>query len=219
MSPRQKRIGRPSLRTARLVLRPLGPRHAGEIYELIAGNRAWLRRWLPFPDRTRSPRDTLGFIDRMTRSDENIVWGLWVERPEGCGARHPAALCGSIGLHRLDREQGTATLGYWLGRAAGGQGFATEGSAAVLLWAFDSLGLERITVEAATGNAPSLRVIAKLGFVREGRMRKAQRVPGRRRRVDWLVHGLVRSDLRSVRRRLVQYCGTPKPWVPRERSS
>ena len=213
MSPRQKRIVRPDLRTGRLTLRPLGARHAGELFEVIDGNRAWLRRWLPFPARTRSPRDTLDFIDRMARSEVNILWGVWVAEASPGGVPRPAALCGTIGLHRVDREQGSATLGYWLSRAAAGQGLATEGCAAVLLWAFDALGLERITVEAATGNAPSLRVIAKLGFTREGRMRSAQSLPGRRRRVDWFMHGLVRTDLRSVRRRLVRLCGTPEPWA------
>lgn len=213
MSPRQKRMARPGLRTERLTLRPLGPRHAGPLFAVIDSNRAWLRRWLPFPDVTRSPRDTLGFIDRVTRSDANIVWGVWAAHPEAGRFGQPAALCGAIGLHRVDRDQGIATLGYWLSRGAAGQGLATEGCAAVLLWAFDDLGLERIAVEAATGNAPSLRVIAKLGFVREGRMRGAQRLPGRRRRVDWFMHGLVRQDLRTARRKLVRLCGTCEPWV------
>jgi RimJ/RimL family protein N-acetyltransferase len=233
MGTNQERLLRPRLRTRRLVIQPLQPRHAGQLFEAVAGDRAWLRRWLPFADRTRTRAETLGFIQRMSRGGQNIVWGIWMpgdhpgrqdrrggirggEGHDGQGRGTPSragTYCGTIGLHRIDRDQGTAVLGYWVRRAVAGQGIATEGCAAVLLWAFGSLGLARVTVEVATGNASSLKVAAKLGFVREGRLRDAQCLPGRRRRVDWFIHGLVRRDLRRARRGLAARCGTRRPWA------
>lgn len=212
MSPREARLARPVLRTARLTLRPLQMRHAAELFEAVDADRAWLRRWVSFPDRTRSPRDTAGFIDRMARADQNIVWGLWLTGPGRRGTGLPASLCGSIGLHHLERERAVAFLGYWIARAVAGRGLATEAGAAVLLWAFDALRLERVAAEAAAPNAASLRVIEKLGFAREGRLRSAEKLPGRRQRVDWFLHGLVRADLRSTRARWARQCGTRRPW-------
>jgi hypothetical protein len=63
-------------------------------------------------------------------------------------------------------------------------------------------------------------VIEKLGFVREGLWREAQRIPGRRRRVDWVAFGMTRGDLRRARARLVGICGETRPWEPaRQRTS
>ena len=99
-----------------------------------------------------------------------------------------------------------------LGWIARRRGYVTEACAAVLLWAFDALGLERLSVEAATGNRGSLRVIEKLGFVHEGLLRRAQTIPSRRKRLDWCIFSLIRSDLRRVRPRLRQICGNGRPW-------
>jgi ribosomal-protein-serine acetyltransferase len=215
----ESRLIRPRLRTERLELQPLQPRHAGLLYEAVEQDRGWLRRWLTFPDRVGSPADTLTFLRRMARGEQNVIWGVWLKPdPQGSpgSAGRPSSgsvYAGTIGLHRINRDQRTAVLGYWMRRAMVGQGIATEGAAAVLLWAFDDLHLARVSVEAATGNVASLRVIAKLGFVREGRRREAECLPGRRQRVDWFLHGLVRGDLRTKRSRLARFCGTRRPWI------
>ncbi|MFH1143213.1 MAG: GNAT family protein [Candidatus Eisenbacteria bacterium] len=224
MTDRMQRT-RPRLATRRLVLRPLRPRHAVEVFDAIVESRRSLGRWLPFVQSTRAASDTEVFIRRASRSEHDIVWGIWrlPSEPAGVGpagnrrrlgriAAGGESYCGSVGLHRILREQAVGTLGYWNRRRCEGQGIVTEAVAAVILWAAGPLGLERIAVEAATGNAASLRVIEKLGFVREGVLRDAQRIPGRRARVDWVISSLVRADLSRVRPGLVRLCGTPRPW-------
>ena len=49
---------------------------------------------------------------------------------------------------------------------------ATEAAAAALECAFSRLGLHKVTVHAFASNAPSLRVIAKLGFSKVGVKRR-----------------------------------------------
>src|SRR6478735_5043576 len=69
-------------------------------------------------------------------------------------------------------EEGSASMGYCLGAAAWGHGYATEAARALLQWAFDTLDLNRVQAETDTRNVASARVLEKLGFVREGTLRE-----------------------------------------------
>jgi ribosomal-protein-serine acetyltransferase len=197
------RISKPNLTTRQLALRRLRPRDASGLFTAVDESRRKLRLWLPWVDATQTPDDTEAFIRRVSRSPRAVVWGIWED----------ARICGTIGLHEILRQQGTATLGYWIRTSCEGRGHATEASAAVLLWAFDFLHLERVSVQVAPGNAASLQVMDKLGFVREGVARSAQMVPARRQRLDWITAGMIRKDLRRGRRTLVSLCGIRRPWV------
>lgn len=79
------------------------------------------------------------------------------------------------------------TLGYWLGRRAQGQGYATEAASAVLAMQFAH---DESTVASGyfVGNAASARVLAKLGFRELGRSLKPCRALGQDRpHVDLLL--------------------------------
>lgn len=200
------KLEKPRLVTRRLLLRPLRPRDADAVFEAIDESRRTLRPWMPWVVGTDSVDDTLEFVLKMNRSRGDIVWGIW----DATASR--LRFCGNVGLHRIAVWQSTAMLGYWVRHSCEQNGYATEASAAVLLWAFDRLGLARVEVSAATGNHASQRVIEKLGFAREGLLREAQRVPGRRRRLDWILSSMTRGDLRQRRACLAEYCGTRRPW-------
>jgi ribosomal-protein-serine acetyltransferase len=201
-----ERLEKPRLLTNRLLLRPLRPKDAEAVFEAIQESRASLRPWMPWVMGTLTADDSRQFIQRFGRSPHDIVWGIW----DANGKR--LRFCGNVGLHRIAMWQSTAMMGYWVRMSCEGRGYATEASAAVLLWAFDRLKLARIEITAATQNIASRRVIEKLGFVPEGVLREAQRIPRRRRRLDWLLASLVRSDLGRERARLAGRCGTRWPW-------
>ena len=80
-------------------------------------------------------------------------------------------LLGSISLMRIVWEHQRAEVGYWLAHDARGQGHATRAVSLVCAWGFDTLGLERITLLAATDNAPSQRVAERAGFAHEAVLR------------------------------------------------
>ena len=60
--------------------------------------------------------------------------------------------------------EGSAELGYWIGEAYQGRGYATEASKVLIKRAFDDLGIERIFASYKCENAASKRVLEKLGF-------------------------------------------------------
>jgi ribosomal-protein-alanine N-acetyltransferase len=75
-----------------------------------------------------------------------------------------------IGWGGLQPLDGTAEIevGYALGKAAWGRGFATELASAVVHWGFEVRGLERIVAVANADNEASRRVMDKLGMRYEG---------------------------------------------------
>lgn len=66
---------------------------------------------------------------------------------------------------RPDRQEVDAIeLGYRLQRSAWGQGYATEGSRALLLRGFTQLGTPRVVATAMAANLGSIRVMEKVGL-------------------------------------------------------
>jgi [ribosomal protein S5]-alanine N-acetyltransferase len=105
------------------------------------------------------------------------------------------AFLGWAGLSRWNPDHRSASLGYCLGEAAWGRGYATEAARALLAWAFDALPLNRVQAEADTRNAASARVLEKLGFVLEGTLREDCVVDGVVS--DSWVYGLLRREWRG----------------------
>ena len=88
-------------------------------------------------------------------------------------------LLGGVGLNRLDEVNRWANLGYWIRTSAAGQGACTRAAALAVRFGFEELGLQRIEIFASVENAGSLRVMEKLGALREGTMRRRLQLQGR----------------------------------------
>jgi RimJ/RimL family protein N-acetyltransferase len=83
-------------------------------------------------------------------------WAV-VERASG-------ALIGDAGLYRVG---GDIEVGYTLGRAWWGQGYATEAARACVDLAFGTVGLDTVIAVADAANPASAHVLEKLGFTEE----------------------------------------------------
>jgi RimJ/RimL family protein N-acetyltransferase len=78
-----------------------------------------------------------------------------------------------IGCADIDEvRDGCGELGYWLGEPYWGQGLASEAAEALLRFAFDALGLDRLRSGHAADNPASGRVLEKLGFRFVGETKK-----------------------------------------------
>ncbi|HJZ60101.1 MAG TPA: GNAT family protein, partial [Gemmataceae bacterium] len=80
---------------------------------------------------------------------------------------------GAVGCFWASQPNRTMELGYWVGERFWGRGLAVEASRAVLAHAFAACGPERIQARVIAGNAPSIRVLEKLGFRYEGTLRSS----------------------------------------------
>ncbi len=115
----------------------------------------WAHVRLPLSDSLRRWADRL---DAWQREG----FGMWIVEVRGTGE-----IVGHAGLQRLDGGD-DVELGYYLGRPAWGQGYATEAARACLEHGFTTCGLERIVAVVRLENAASRRVLEKVGFRHEG---------------------------------------------------
>ena len=84
-------------------------------------------------------------------------FGLWAAEEKETGA-----LVGRIGLYQPEGWPGLE-VGWRVERARWGEGFASEGGAASLAYAFEALGAQRVISVIEPPNAASIRVAQKLG--------------------------------------------------------
>ena len=94
-------------------------------------------------------------------------FGLWAAEEKATGE-----MVGRIGLYRPEGWPGLE-VGWLVDRARWGEGFATEGGAASVAWAFEEIGAKKVISVIDPGNAPSIRVAEKLGERFERRMQLA----------------------------------------------
>jgi ribosomal-protein-alanine N-acetyltransferase len=99
---------------------------------------------------------------------------------------------GITGLGELSARDRRATIGTWLGRDWWGTGANRESKALMCHVAFALLGLERVGAYANVDHARSQRALQRLGFEREGMLRRFHRHHGRS--LDVAVLSLLRDD-------------------------
>ena len=181
-------VSPPSLRTARLRLRPFDDSDADALFALQS-NAEVLQYWdaPPWTEGVRAER----FIAACRQMAEaGTGTRLAVERLSDGG------FIGWCSLTRWNPDHRSAAMGYCLDDAAWGHGYATEAGRALLQWAFDTLDLNRVQAETDTRNVASARVLEKLGFVREGTVREDCVVNGDAS--DSWVYGLLRREWQST---------------------
>lgn len=150
----------PTLTTARLRLRAFASTDAPTVTAL-AGD-AEVSRYLlhvphPYP---------AGLAEEWIASHRDA----WTQ---GHGASWAITLVGDgtlLGTTSLRwvRRHDHAELGYWLGRAHWGHGYALEAAASAVDFAFSTLGCARVFAQHLGGNERSARVLARLGMTAEG---------------------------------------------------
>lgn len=168
------------LETTRLVLSPVEPADASDLWLAVEASRAHLEKWLPWVPFNTDLDASFRYCE-ASASDWDHSRALRFSIRE----RGTRRFLGVVGLESLAPLHQSAELGYWLRVDAARHGCMSEASRATVAWAFKRLNAHRIRVAAATDNAASLGVIRKLGFRFEGIAREAERCQGR-----WLNHAL-----------------------------
>ncbi len=100
-------------------------------------------------------------IEEMARRAPGEPGG-WVQL--SAEEREGGGLVGDVGLSLAEGEPGVIKVGYTIAPAFQGRGYATEAVAALVAYAFDTLGAEVVRAHASAENAPSIRVAEKVGM-------------------------------------------------------
>jgi RimJ/RimL family protein N-acetyltransferase len=155
------------IRAGGLRLRPWVAADADDV--LRACSDPQVQRWtqVPVPYERSHAEDYAGrYVPEQWATGGELVWAV-------CDATNGRPLA-SLGLHAAHPE-GVREVGFWCLPEARGRGVVADALQAVARWAFTELGLARLEWAAEVGNAASLRVAVKAGFVFEGRRRASLR--------------------------------------------
>ena len=153
---------------------------------LRQASHAWLQPWEP-----TWPEDDLtkaAFRRRLSIYAREMEAGnAW---PFFIFADADQSLLGAITLSNVRRGVAeSGTLGYWVGQAHAGRGYATAAVRAVVAHAFDDLKLHRVEAACVPTNHASRRVLEKAGFTLEGQARAYLKINGAW--ADHLLFGVV----------------------------
>ena len=151
----------------RLVLRPLEATDFEQWTEVRTRAAGWLRKWEPsIPSGHADPStDRRAFASRCAARDRERQLGTGY----GFGMFCDGQLVGEINISSIQRGPfQSCYVGYWVDERVAGQGFTPEACVTVIRFAFEELGLHRVQVAIIPRNAPSRRVMSKLGIREEG---------------------------------------------------
>jgi RimJ/RimL family protein N-acetyltransferase len=153
-------MGTINLRTERLELRPVRDEDVDRILEYR--NLPDVTRWL-----LRTEVDAVSLRTRWRRAAED-------SDDHGMAVALNGLVIGTVSLDVVNGmgqpgmpPRTEAQLGYIFDPAYGGEGYATEAVAAMVAYAFDRLGVRRITASCFADNLASVRILEKVGMRRE----------------------------------------------------
>ncbi|HYM40721.1 MAG TPA: GNAT family protein [Thermoplasmata archaeon] len=171
-------------------LRLVRKRDATEIFALTERNRAYLRRWLPWVDGTRSVEDTRAFIQR---SQEQVRVGQGFQS----GIVFRGELVGVMGFVYVDGANRRAEIGYWISEDHQGRGIMTRACRALVDFAFGSLRLNRVEIRADMENRRSRAIPERLGFRQEAVFRGAGWMYDHH--IDLVMYSMLRDEWDAAR--------------------
>jgi ribosomal-protein-alanine N-acetyltransferase len=114
----------------------------------------------------------------------------WVIDLDGAGVGTVAAMNPSWGM-------GYAEIGYMLDEEYQGRGLGTRAVALLVDKLFGETDLHRLYAMISPENTASLRLVGRLGFTCEGRMREHYLIQGRR--ADEMIYGILRREWEQKR--------------------
>lgn len=178
----------PVVRGKGFTLRPPRPEDHAAWAQLREASRDFLRPWEPIwpsDDLTRA-----AFRRRVRRYlheiEEDQAYPFFLFQEDG-------TLLGGLTLGMVRRGVAqAATLGYWMGAPHAGKGHMTRAVRAAAGYAFETLRLRRIEAACVPNNMPSIRLLEKVGFRREGYARQYLCINGVWQ--DHLLYALLRDD-------------------------
>ncbi len=174
----------PELETERLRLRAARVSDADDMYAYAKDPELTkYLLWRPHTDKNYT-RAYLEYLAGRYRIGAHYEW-VMVSKETG-------RMIGTCGFAKIDTANNCAELGYVLNPEYRGQGLVVEAARRVMEFGFSTLSFHRIEARYMIENAPSRRVMEKLGMRPEGVHRGAMLVKGLYRDIG--VCAILRSE-------------------------
>ncbi len=138
-----------------------------------------------------------GWGRRLSREAFDQKWSARIREPQEdllfFGILSEGSLVGRIELALIDRENRNAAAGLFVGeRTAWGKGIGSAALRLLLDYAFTVENLERVWAHVFSFNARAMRLMERVGFVREGVLRQHEMHNGALR--DMHAFGILKAE-------------------------
>ncbi len=167
----------PTLSDGAVAIRPIRIRDARTLEAELMRNRGWLRQW-----EATNPYGPAGFDVKAS------IRSLQAHARSGAGlpfaVEWEGEFAGQLNVSSITYGSlSSATIGYWVAERFAGRAITPTAVALATDHCFFGVGLHRMEICIRPENAPSLRVVQKLGFRYEGLRRRYIHING-----DWRDH-------------------------------
>jgi ribosomal-protein-serine acetyltransferase len=165
-------------------LRLLVDADTDELHALIASNRAYLSRWMPWASsQTREQTKDFIALSRNKVLDNNGFQAAIVRDEQ---------IVGVVGYDMVRWADRATSIGYWLAEPEQGRGTMTRAVRALVDHALNGWRLNRVEILVAENNARSRAIPERLDFAEEGTLRQARQVG--ERYLDLVVYSMLADD-------------------------
>jgi RimJ/RimL family protein N-acetyltransferase len=170
------------LKSSRIALRPLQAKDLPLMFEWINDREQVL---FNAPYRPVSELQHYSWAEAIQQRQDMMIFSIFQLETDD--------LIGTCQLHSINAVHRSAELQIRLGEvAARGAGYGTEAVSLLLGFAFRDLNLHRVYLHVFSTNGAAIQVYEKVGFKREGVLRKAAHIDGEY--VDILIMGILRDE-------------------------
>ena len=174
----------PTLESPRLRLRQIQVADIADLFAIFSDPQT-MRYWshAPFADMAEAEA-YLRNIDAGRINGTHLQWGIALHEDD--------RVIGTTTLFSLNLRHHRAEIGYALASAHWRRGIGGEALTTALRHAFDALDCQRIEADVDPRNTASCRLLEKLGFRLEGRLRERWHVEGEIQ--DSAIYGLLARE-------------------------
>lgn len=160
----------PTLRTDRLVLRPMKTEDAYDMYEYACREDVTeYLLWTPH-ESVGYTREYLAYIEARYAKGEFYDWAITLA--------DSGKMIGTVGFTKIYTAHNSAEIGYVLNPEYHHLGLGYEAAKRIVDFGFEELSLHRVEARFMKGNSASLHVMEKLGMTFEGYSRDGMLVKG-----------------------------------------
>ncbi|MGG1661801.1 GNAT family N-acetyltransferase [Brevibacillus sp. NRS-1366] len=167
----------------RLLLRPMQLNDAPFLFGFWSDPMVTKHMNVSFTDVSQA-QQMIELLQGLFTENKAIRWTILL--------KHSNEVIGSCGFNYLDYENERAEIGYDLGYPYWGKGYAPEAIRALISFGFESLRLNRVEAKVEPENLNSIKVLKKLRFVEEGKLRQYEKSKGEF--VDLIMFSLLRTE-------------------------
>ncbi|WP_313214090.1 GNAT family protein [Soonwooa sp.] len=176
----------PILQTERLTIRPVEDSDIYFIYKAFSNPKVTKFLTVSYPD-LEATKEQMEWYKHLKKKNLGYWWVICAKNSE--------KKLGACGFSSHQKVHQKTEAGYWLLPENWGKGYIAEALGEICKYAFENLSINRIECIVETENINSKKIMNKLNFQFEGRLRQAEKVNDNF--VDIEYYSMLKQDFRK----------------------